>query len=247
LLGDADITDPLFSHLPTFGASGVDNLYTPDFKSELGGQDIVGELRASLPTRFFGWSFLNRAAYLEMTTGLASHSLGSCLDRMTMAHGVQGRYPFLDHRVFEFVAALPTSSRLRGLRGQEVLGRWASRILPRQLKDESGSASLACDTRGLLNTTAPRWVAERLSSSSIERTGIFAPDLVESFLRRCRATESVTSADAQAFIGLLSTQLWCEQFVDNSIFVAPLSVTGASVLLSETTPLVPTGNLPDVE
>src|SRR6185312_12699650 len=121
----AALNDPLFSHLPSFTSSRIDDFYTPDFKASLGGLDVITELRASLPTRFFGWSPLNQAAYLEMITRLSPYLLSSNGDRMTMAHAVEGRYPFLDHRLFEFAAALPTGSRLRGLREKEVLRRWA--------------------------------------------------------------------------------------------------------------------------
>jgi asparagine synthase (glutamine-hydrolysing) len=247
LLGAAEVGDPLFSHLPSFEASRIDDLYAPDFKTELGGQDVIGELRASLPTRFFGWSVLNRAAYLQMTIGLSAHVLDSCLDRMMMAHGVEGRYPFLDHRVFEFAAALPTSSRLCGLRGTEVLARWASRILPRQIRPERERPAASSDVEGFLAKSAPAWVDDRLSPSAISRTGIFSESSVGSLLRRCRASDAPNAADSQAFVGVLSTQLWHEQFVENSMFIAPLSVSGASVLLSDGAALVPTSNLSDAE
>ena len=128
-------SDPLFSHLPRFLLSSrTKEFYTPEFRTGLGGIDVIAELRASLPTRFFAWSPLNRAAYLEMTTLLSTYLLSSQGDRMAMAHGVEGRFPFLDHRLFEFAAALPTGSRLRGLREKEVLRRWAARVLPPRIK-----------------------------------------------------------------------------------------------------------------
>src|SRR5437773_2451468 len=110
-------SDPLFSHLPRFHLSGrAKEFYSAEFKAGLGEIDVLGELRGALPVPCFGWSPLNRAAYLEMTTLLSTYLLSSQGDRMAMAHGVEGRFPFLDHRLFEFAAALPTGSRLRGLR-----------------------------------------------------------------------------------------------------------------------------------
>ena len=110
-------SDPLFSHLPRLLlTSRVKEFYSSEFRSTLAGTDVIGELRSSLPTKFFGWSPLNQAAYLEMTTLLSPYLLSSQGDRVGMAHAVEGRYPFLDHRLFEFAASLPTSSRLLGLR-----------------------------------------------------------------------------------------------------------------------------------
>jgi len=91
-------SDPLFSHLPRFMLSArAKEFYAPEFRSGLGEIDVLGELRASLPARYFGWSSLNQAAYLEMTTLLSPYLLSSQGDRMAMAHGVEGRFPFLDH------------------------------------------------------------------------------------------------------------------------------------------------------
>ena len=49
---------------------------------------------------FGDWSSLERAAWLEVTTLLEPYLLAAQGDRVAMAHGVEGRYPFLDHRVF---------------------------------------------------------------------------------------------------------------------------------------------------
>src|SRR5436853_7349900 len=49
---------------------------------------------------------------------------------MSLAHAVEGRFPFLDHRLFEFAARLPTRSKLRGLREKDILRRWARDVVP---------------------------------------------------------------------------------------------------------------------
>ena len=77
LLDAAQPDDPLFSHIPRFTSSHIEDVYSSEFKAGLGGADVIRELRASLPTRFFGWSSLNQAAYLEMTTRLSPDLLSS--------------------------------------------------------------------------------------------------------------------------------------------------------------------------
>ena len=61
--------------------------------------------RRSCPPAFAGWSPLERAACLEVTTLLEPYLLAAQGDRVAMAHGVEGRYPFLDHRVFDHAVA----------------------------------------------------------------------------------------------------------------------------------------------
>jgi asparagine synthase (glutamine-hydrolysing) len=237
LLEAAEPTDPLFSHLPRFLSSRIDDFYAWEFKAGLGGIDVISELRASLPTRFFGWSPLNQAAYLEMTTRLSPYLLSSYGDRMTMAHGVEGRYPFLDHRLFEFAAALPTGSRLRGLREKEVLRRWASRILSGQLKSERKPSYRAPDAQSFFLPTSPSWIGDHLTSEALRRVGIFSPAAVGGLIRRCQAGLSPAFGENQAMVGVLSTQLWYYQFIESALLIPPLPTSEASVLLGDTVPV----------
>lgn len=227
-------TDPMFSHLPRFLlTSRAKEFYSPEFKAELAGVDVIGELRSSLPTRFFGWSSLNQAAYLEMTTLLSPYLLSSQGDRMSMAHGVEGRYPFLDHRLFEFASALPTGSRLRGLREKEVLRRWASRILPQSIKSRRKQPYRAPDAPSFFGAGAPAWIRDCISPEAIARVGVYAPRAVEGLTRRCLTGQATGFRENQAIVGIISTQLWHHHFVGRTESVAPLSAAGADVLLTD--------------
>ena len=94
-------SDPLFSHQTRIAAtSGVKSLYSGDTRTALAGVDPLERLRDDLPEEFGRMSVLERAAYLELTTLLGNHLLAAQGDRVGMAHGVEGRFPFLDHRVF---------------------------------------------------------------------------------------------------------------------------------------------------
>ena len=243
LLDAAEPSDPLFSHLPLFLSSSIEDFYERDFKARIGGLDVICELRASLPTRFFGWSPLNKAAYLEMTTRLSPCVMSSYGDRMTTAHGLEGRYPFLDHRVFEFAAALPTGSRLRGLRDKEILRRWAARILPREIACARRSINRASEARLFFSADAPSWVHAQLSREALERVGIFSPAAVSGLVQRWHAGATATLGEQRAMIGVLSTQLWHSQFLDRTLFVQPLPVRDAAVLLGDVIAAEPSSGL----
>ena len=58
-------------------------------------------------------STLQRAQWLEFKTLLAGYLLSSQGDRMSFAHGVESRMPFLDPNVVRWAASLPTSFKLR--------------------------------------------------------------------------------------------------------------------------------------
>jgi len=236
-LEDAQRADPLFSHLPLFHSSRIDELYTPEFRDVLGGIDVIRELRASLPTRFFGWSPLNQAAYLEMTTRLSPYVLSSHGDRMTMAHSVEARYPFLDHRLFEFAAALPTWSRLRDLEGNDLLRRWAARILPR-VKPTTPPGQPAPYSQSFFLPTSPSWVGDHLTTEALRRVGIFSASAVAGLVRRCRAGLSPQLGENRAMVGVLSTQFWHHQFLESALLVTPLPAKDASVMLGDKAPAI---------
>jgi asparagine synthase (glutamine-hydrolysing) len=232
-------SDPLFSHLPRFLlASRVKDFYAPEFRAGMGSVDVMGELRGSLPVRFFGWSALNQAAYLEMTTLLSPYLLSSQGDRMAMAHGVEGRFPFLDHHLYEFAASLPTGSRLRGLREKEVLRRWASRILPGSIKERRKQPYRAPEAPSFFGPNAPQWISDHLSSDALLRVGVFSPGAVAGLTRRCSAGFATGFRENQAFVGVLSTQLWHHQFIQNAVSASPLSVHRADVMLTDSVSLV---------
>ena len=246
LLDAADESDPLFSHMPRFRRTLVDDFYSPEFRAALGGTDVVGELRSSLPTRFFGWSQPNQAAYLEMTTHLSPYLISSRGDRMTLAHGVEARYPFLDHRVFEFAAGLPTTSRLRGLRGKEVLRRWAKRVLPDRLEATEQSYP-SQEAQCFFLPSSPSWIGDHLTSEAVRRVGIFSSSAVGGLVRRCQGDGGCSTGENETLIGVLSTQLWHHQFVESALFVTPLPVSGASVLLGDKVPITSAHALYDPE
>ena len=227
--------DPLFSHLPRFLlTSWTKEFYSPEFAACIAPSGALEELRQSLPSRFFGWTALNKAAYLELTLLLSSYLLSSQGDRMSMAHGVEGRYPFLDHRLFEFSAALPTSSRLIGLREKEILRRWARRLIPERIASRSKQPYRAPDALSFFGAGAPEYVADALSANSLGKSGIWSEAAVQGLVRRCRAGRATSVRENQALLGVLSTQLWHSRFIQTSSRSDALDVRSADVVLHDT-------------
>ena len=70
-----------------------------------------------------------REQYLELNTVLPDSVLMK-VDKMSMAHGLEVRPPFLDHRVVEFCYSLPTNVKLRGFTTKWLLKRAMQPRLP---------------------------------------------------------------------------------------------------------------------
>jgi asparagine synthase (glutamine-hydrolysing) len=75
------------------------------------------------------WSDLQRRQYTDLVTALPDNLLVKT-DRMLMGFGLEGRVPFLDHRIVEFGLSLPDALKIRGRDGKWLLKRWAEPLLP---------------------------------------------------------------------------------------------------------------------
>ncbi|MFZ4695465.1 MAG: asparagine synthase (glutamine-hydrolyzing), partial [Verrucomicrobiia bacterium] len=87
-----------YSHLPRWrNNAALKSLYSTDFRASLGTVSPRDTLDSLLPGHFDRWQSLERNQYLETMTLLPGYLLSSQGDRMSMAHSVEGRVPFLDH------------------------------------------------------------------------------------------------------------------------------------------------------
>src|SRR5713101_4792412 len=75
--------------------------------------DVRGQLNERDP--------LNQSLYIWAKTGLPSYILTMLGDRMEMAHSIEGRVPFLDHRVVEVICSQPMNLKIRGTTEKYVL------------------------------------------------------------------------------------------------------------------------------
>jgi asparagine synthase (glutamine-hydrolysing) len=221
--------DPLFSHQPRIAATGIVRaFYRPEVAAALAAADGAGahangashdgsaalaRLRADLPAAFARWSPLERAAYLELTTLLSANLLAAQGDRVAMAHGVEGRFPFLDHRVFAHSVALAPERKLGpGLREKAELRALAERVLPRAVVERPKQPYRAPAVAPFFGEHAPEWVQERLDARALDAVGVFDPARVAGLLRRCRAGRASGFREGMALVGILSTQVWHERF-----------------------------------
>ncbi|MBC8006866.1 MAG: asparagine synthase (glutamine-hydrolyzing) [Prolixibacteraceae bacterium] len=74
---------------------------------------------------------LDRFLYCDMHTRLVDDILVKG-DRMSMGAGIEARVPFLDHKVVEFAARLPSHLKVSGLRSKIVLKQLAERYIPHE-------------------------------------------------------------------------------------------------------------------
>jgi asparagine synthase (glutamine-hydrolysing) len=109
----------------------LQELFTDGFAAEFAGVDAYGELLRELdvPGQLAGRERVHQSLYLWAKTWLPNYVLTVLGDRMEMAHSVEGRVPFLDHRVAELARDLPVSQKIRGDVEKHVLREAARPVL----------------------------------------------------------------------------------------------------------------------
>jgi asparagine synthase (glutamine-hydrolysing) len=177
------------------------NMYTPAFAASLG---------AATPPADGERLDFNRMLGLQFEHWLPDDILCK-QDKLTMANSLEGRVPFMDHRLVELAMSLPAGVKI-GLRRNKLLIR---SYLRRNGAAETASrrkvpfyipidAYLAAEPlRGMLN--------ELLSRKSLERRGVFRQDAIE---RLRRESSGHGFLFGKQLFSLAMLELWWRIFID---------------------------------
>jgi len=118
-----------------------DQLYSKEFLASISGFDPEFSIK-----HFFDCDNANQLVdkmlYSDAMVRMPDHPV-MVLDRMTMAHGLESRAPFLDHKLTEFCATIPPAMKIRGRQRRYIQARLARRYLPRTVlsRKKQGFAS----------------------------------------------------------------------------------------------------------
>ena len=84
-------------------------------------------------------NIIDRMLYTDYVTRLPEHSL-MLTDRMTMAHSLEARSPYLDHELVQYLAAFPSDLKIRKRELKYIMRRLAQRYLPSSIvrRDKQG-------------------------------------------------------------------------------------------------------------
>lgn len=169
----------------------------------------------SLAGEMEGQDFFTRAQYVESKLLLANYLLSSQGDRMGMAHSVEGRFPFLDHRVVEFAARIPVHLKMKGLNEKYLLKKAMRGLLPEAIVQRTKQPYMAPDILSFFGASMPDYVDHFLSESALRSTGMFKADMTLNLVAKCRKQARQGFRENMALVGILSTQLLHDAMVKN--------------------------------
>ena len=187
-----------------FFTDDLDALVRPELRTHAERRRLLASFEAELNGH--PRSTLARLLQLNFGTYLLDDLLVK-MDRMSMAHGLEARSPFLDTALVEFGASLPNSLRMRWGRGKLLLRRAMKGILPESIlaRGKMGfGAPLGTWFRGDLGP----FVSERLLDPRSPLYDYLEREPVSRLVGRHMRSEADVSAHIWA---LLTLESWLRQ------------------------------------
>ena len=209
-----DLASPFFSHLPRWELTAKLKLFfSTEVREATKNLNGLRDIEETLPRAYQSWSHFSHAEYLEARYLLPGYILSSQGDRMAMAHSVEGRYPFLDYRVVEFAAKLPSNIKMKVLDQKHLLKRAFAGLIPESIRCRPKQPYRAPDGKCFFGASTADYAQELLSSEAIRENGIFDAQAVTALVNKFRSSRASSVRDNMAMVGILSTQLLVHQFI----------------------------------
>lgn len=183
------------------------SLYTAKAREQLADHDAEAIIRA--PYERLDGDQLDRMLYTDSSVRLPNHPV-MITDRMCMAHGLEARSPFMDHKLVEFAACIPSSLKVRGGTLRYIQRRLAMRYLPAKLlnRPKQGFSSAL---PYLLRAEYERLFQHCLLESSLVSAGI----LDGKQIRRLVQEQASRTADHGNRLWLLiNAELWYRMMIE---------------------------------
>ena len=119
--------------------------------------------------------------YLDIKYFLADHNL-NYTDKLSMAHGIEVRVPYLDKDLIELTTQIPISLKMKGQTTKFILRKIAEKYLPKDIiyRSKSGFGS---PVRQLIGHELKEFVDDRLSKVRLDDQNIFNVDEVHKLIK----------------------------------------------------------------
>jgi asparagine synthase (glutamine-hydrolysing) len=215
--GLENTADPYYSHrIRWTNMEPIKRLFARDLRAQMQSEESLrADLDAYLGPERHRWHPLCRAQYLEMTLFMSGYLLSSQGDRMSMGHSVEGRVPFLDHRLIDLAAQIPPKYKLRGLNEKYILKRAFADLLPPAIVRRPKQPYRAPIASSFSADKANLGVS-LLQTSELARTGLTDVAAVQKLLRKSGSDAGASERDEMALAIVTSLQLLHHLFVDGA-------------------------------
>ncbi len=207
---------PIYSHKIRWdNTSKIKRFLNPDFAKDFDQMKLYEEIGNSLPKDILKWHPLCRAQYLEISIFMSGYLLSSQGDRMMMGNSVEGRFPFLDHRLIEFAATIPPKYKIKLLNEKYILKESFKDLLPEKIVNREKQPYRAPITACFTNK-GDDYLSTLLSKEKLTNFGYFKPEPIEKLLNKSRLGKGLSATEDMSLMGTASLQML------HNIFIEPL-------------------------
>ena len=201
-----DIENLFLDNFAVFNQAAQSRLLSADAKARIGGANPYFRQNQWLE-KTDARETLDKLLYVDTKTYL--HELLMKQDQMSMAASIESRVPFLDHKLVELTAKMPTRMKLRGKETKFLLRETMKNVLPAEILSRSKMGfpvPLGSWLRGAHKNIVDEYV---LSERSLSR-GIFNPEFVRELVGKHDAGEN---HDERLWF-LINFEMWQRRFFD---------------------------------
>jgi asparagine synthase (glutamine-hydrolysing) len=193
--------------LSVFSAKDKQKLYTDNMRTQATNSDdlvLVDLLKEGNETDFI------QRAFVADTKSILLNDYELITDRVSMAHSLEVRAPFLDHRLMEFCYQLPSHFKLKGFRTKSILRDAFEDVIPAPLLQRGKfgfESSFSTWVREDLFAPVREILVGRIQSAR----ALFDTIYIDNLLNEHRAYKFDHS---KKIFALLTLELWFQQYID---------------------------------
>ena len=130
-------------------------------------------------------------------------------DRMSMAHGLESRLPFLDHHLVEFVSTIPADIKFKGGNAKNILKKTFANIIPQEVLNRTDKMGFPVPLKEWFDNELKEFSESILKCMADKKRDYFNSGAI---LKNLGKNEIFS----RKIWGLLSLEIWHQQFHDKA-------------------------------
>jgi len=181
---------------------------SPDFIGDLHIDDVL-HYHVGITEEYTETDSIDAALYLDQWTYLVDQNL-LYMDKLSMAHSIESRVPFLDNDLFDLAASIPTSQLIRGGKPKVVLHEAGEGLVPESILNRPKSGFGITFLYEWWKKSDSDWY-DSIFNSAINR-GWYRDDVVS------KAKSDAKKGNTQSsdlLLSVLLSEIWAQRFLDS--------------------------------
>lgn len=185
-------------------------VYSPEFASQLESFSALKESPIDT-AKVAGLSDAKRRSYIDYKLRLSDHLLIEHGDHMFFSHSVEGRHPFLDARLLDFVRLIPDEYKINGTNEKYILKRAGEGIVPEKILKRNKFPFQAQGMSMLIKNTR---IEEYIDDTLIRKYGIFNTDFISRMRKDYRQEDFklMGAYEIDYLMIVMTVTMLCEEF-----------------------------------